>query len=93
MKLVLLTVTVLGIGGPPGAAPSRLPNATITVGHKGETVAAGTDGHLEVKLEPGVYSVIARLADEPGKPPSICHTTTIRLAHLTRHLEMGCSIE
>jgi hypothetical protein len=99
MKLILLIVTVLGVGGPPGIPglpkqpPDALRNATITVIHKGKTVAQSTDGQLSIKLKPGAYSVIARLADEPGKPPSFCQASKIDLRRTPRHLKMGCSIE
>ncbi len=95
MKLILLIVTVLGVGGPPGLRLENsdvLPNATITVVHKGKTVADSTGGELSVKLKPGIYSVIAKLADEAGKPPNLCETTTIDLKRTTKRLKMECSI-
>lgn len=102
--LVLLTVTVVGSGGPPHRPgthpiPPPLPNSTITVKQSGQggekVIAQSTNGKLSKRLHTGVYTLDAVLFDDPSKPSGTqCETTTIRLkkGQRKRHVYLWCSI-
>ncbi len=84
--LALLTATVLSVGGPLGAQPSKpqiFGNATVRVfdtQHK--TVALSTVGNLAIRLRPGIYGVEALL-----EPPVLneARTCGVRYVFVGRH--------
>lgn len=99
MKLLVLMVTVLGIGGPPAEPPSRLLNATVAVtrGAPARTVAESADGRLSVRLRPGLYTVVATLDEGPLRSPRFCEATAINVQRQhqarIRRLTLDCSIK
>jgi hypothetical protein len=98
MKLLLI-ITVLGVGGPRSHQPSRLGNATVAVRRvaPSRAVAASANGKLEVRLGPGLYTLVAMLNDEPGARPAFCEATAVAVprtrGRATRHISMYCSIK
>lgn len=99
MKSVLLIVTILGIGGPHGARPARLSDATVLVtrGAPAQTVATSTNGRLKVRLRPGLYTVVALLLDEPLRPPRFCEATALKVKQAQRarveQLALACGVK
>lgn len=93
----ILVITVLGVGGPPAASPSRLQDATVTVtrGTPARTVAASPDGRLTVHLRPGLYAVVAALRGQ--SEPRFCEAAAIEIQRerraTVRHLTLRCSIK
>ena len=92
---MLLTVTVLGVGGPPGVPPARLPNTAITLSHRGHQLARSEDGRLRARVDPGVYVLVAQIRDEPGKPPNLCEarSVVVKRRHGSMAVTLRCSIK
>jgi hypothetical protein len=87
--LALLSVVVIGIGGPPGIPPHEIVNGSITIMQSNRVIAKTSKvGNIALRLKPGVYLLKAELT-EGGGP---CQTKTIRLAHKRRNVNLNCSI-
>jgi hypothetical protein len=87
--LALLSVVILGIGGPHGIPPREIVNGSLTICQSNRVVATTSGvGNLTLRLKPGVYVLKATLA-EGGGP---CQTKTVKLGHKRRDVKLGCSI-
>jgi hypothetical protein len=92
--LPLLTVTVVGFGGPPSVSvghPEGIPlaNGAIVVSSHGRQIARTRHGHLSLRVRPGAYRIAASLN---GRPCS-SRTTTITRSERSTSVVMGCSIK
>jgi hypothetical protein len=91
--LAVLVVTVVGVGGPHGVAPSRLANATVTVSQGGKVIASARSGRLRLRVHPGVYRVSARLVPPGVRRVQQCESRSVRVTRGTRSVTLGCSIK
>jgi hypothetical protein len=91
----LLTITVLGIGGPPNVQPTRLANATIALSRHGRRLATSETGQLKARVKPGTYTAVAFLRDEPGKPPNFCEAKSVPVKRWRGRMSvtLRCSIK
>lgn len=87
--LTLLSVVIIGIGGPGHFPPSEIVNGSLTIS-QGSRIIASTSkvGNIALRLKPGEYVVKAELT-EGGGP---CQTKAIKLGHHRRQVKLGCSI-
>ena len=91
--LTLLVVTAIGIGGPPGAPPSRIANARVVVKRDGRLVASSRSGRVRARLRRGLYRVEAELVPPAVARVQHCQAETIRLGTSARSIRLGCSIK
>jgi hypothetical protein len=91
--LPILVVTAVGVGGPHGVPPRRLPNATVTVSAHGRLIAGTRSGRLRVHVRPGLYTVSARLVAPDVSRAQQCESRTVRVTRAGRSVTLGCSIK
>jgi hypothetical protein len=85
--LALLTIMVVGFGGPKGAPPSELPESNIRLS-RGERVVATTEGvgTISLRLKAGTYTVTATSGG------TRCQTRQVKLGHRKQTIKISCVI-
>ena len=92
---VLLVVTALGIGGPAGACPCKLPNVTIVLRSHGRTIATSYNGKLEKRLARGTYQLESFGRFHSNGETEPCQSRTIHITRRSgrRSVSLDCTIK